>query len=807
MKAAIACLLLCLLVVALFGCGGNNPQSNYNPPPPIVSISLSATAATVQTTGYNDAGMNQFQFTATVQNATDTSVTWDVNGQLADNDTAYGKISSTGLYTAPMLMPSEQVVIHATANADRSKSASASITLQWAAQLYNLQVASSVETSTSTPMQLFFSTYGPTDVDWTINGVPMGSAAAGAVALDSNRYSGKYIAPASVPAAPVRVTATWRANGKSLSKDITITANSDPNTPNLVVSPSSATLHPGETQAFAVASSGGDPVPGAFWTMGSGIHDASDGFYGYVLREGVLRPNGTYTAPYDVPDNRVVVVTATYNGSTTRAGYAIVNLADPAVDPNSRLQGQYAFSFHDSQYMNTALGTLVADGAGNLTGTADIMTSAQRGVTGQPFTGTYTAHADGRVQATITFSVAGAQTLTQSLSLMLVSDTRAYAFTTGSLGTLVGAVEKQETAALNNTSIVGDYGFLLRGTSYAFVNNNQIATPYAWAGVLTLNSDLTVSGSGTFDDGSVRPDADISGDYGFNPTTGTGIMTVVSCETAFQFSFAVISANKLLLATSNALVLNGSTPIFDGFAERRTVTPPLNAASFTGPFVFYLGGQQFVEAGHFSADGRGGISTGLVDMRDTSSSATTHSLEWTTFTGSYTMDADDPYGRGHLQLMLSPQHTTAYIQQNARFYMIAPNKIILLMDSMTSAIAGEAFAESLSPWVPDDGRYAVHFVGPDMMHYATGWTMPLVLNGGTPWVGWLDTIGSLKSEWELSVQGEQSNDVYTFWALPLGQSFRAYAISPSRLLLIGLDTGASPNQLVWMERVDSTPPQ
>lgn len=148
MKVAIVSLLLFVLVFGFLGCG-NNSQSNYNPPPPTVAISLSATTATVQTTGYNDPGANQVQFTATVRNASDTSVTWDVNGQPAGMDATYGKISSAGLYTAPMLMPSDPVIIRATANADKTKSATAAVTLQWAAQLYNLQAAPSVETSAS----------------------------------------------------------------------------------------------------------------------------------------------------------------------------------------------------------------------------------------------------------------------------------------------------------------------------------------------------------------------------------------------------------------------------------------------------------------------------------------------------------------------------------------------------------------------------------------------------------------------------------------------------------------------------------
>ena len=200
------------LAVALVGCGGNNSSpSNYNPPPPVVSISISSATATVQTTGYNDANANTFQFTATVQHANDTSVTWSVNGQPAGmGDIGFGTISNTGLYTAPMMIPSGPIQVVAAANADKTKTATATITLQWSAQLYNLQVAPAVETSSSTPIQLFFDTNGSKDLIWMVNGVEMGTASGGAISLDYSRMAGNYIAPATVPVCQVLVMANLK---------------------------------------------------------------------------------------------------------------------------------------------------------------------------------------------------------------------------------------------------------------------------------------------------------------------------------------------------------------------------------------------------------------------------------------------------------------------------------------------------------------------------------------------------------------------------------------------------------------------
>ena len=47
---------------------------------------------------------SQQQFTATVTNTTDTAVTWQVNGVTGGNATV-GTINSSGLYTAPAVIP------------------------------------------------------------------------------------------------------------------------------------------------------------------------------------------------------------------------------------------------------------------------------------------------------------------------------------------------------------------------------------------------------------------------------------------------------------------------------------------------------------------------------------------------------------------------------------------------------------------------------------------------------------------------------------------------------------------------------
>ncbi len=71
------------------------------------------------------------QFTAKVTGTTDTAVTWSISGEGCVSNTACGKIDSTGLYTAPSVVPSPSTFrITATSVADPSKTASATVTIR-----------------------------------------------------------------------------------------------------------------------------------------------------------------------------------------------------------------------------------------------------------------------------------------------------------------------------------------------------------------------------------------------------------------------------------------------------------------------------------------------------------------------------------------------------------------------------------------------------------------------------------------------------------------------------------------------------
>jgi hypothetical protein len=89
---------------------------------PPVGITISPTTATIRVN-------RRMQFTGTLQNSSNTSLIWKVNGITGGNPAA-GTISSSGVYRAPSSVPRPAVVaVSATAAADQTKTATASVTI------------------------------------------------------------------------------------------------------------------------------------------------------------------------------------------------------------------------------------------------------------------------------------------------------------------------------------------------------------------------------------------------------------------------------------------------------------------------------------------------------------------------------------------------------------------------------------------------------------------------------------------------------------------------------------------------------
>jgi hypothetical protein len=165
-----------------------------------VSVSLTPTSATLY------ASQNR-QFTATVTNATNTTVTWTLSPNV-------GSITTSGLYTAPSTIAAQQTVtVTATSQADNTKTASATITLM---PPITVSVSPAGVTLAASQTQQFTATVTNTSntaVTWSISPV-----------VGTIGTSGLYTAPASITTQQtVTVKATSQADStKTATATITL---------------------------------------------------------------------------------------------------------------------------------------------------------------------------------------------------------------------------------------------------------------------------------------------------------------------------------------------------------------------------------------------------------------------------------------------------------------------------------------------------------------------------------------------------------------------------------------------------------
>lgn len=163
-----------------------------------IAVSISPTNAVLQV------GSSQ-QFSASVSGTSNKQVTWYVNG-VSGGSSAYGTISSSGLYKAPASVPSGgMVTVTAKSAADSTQSASAVVTLQGAPGVVSVSVSPTSAKVSGGQSQQFSATVSGTSntaVTWAVNGVQGGNGSYGTISS-----AGLYTAPPCPAGSSVTVTA------------------------------------------------------------------------------------------------------------------------------------------------------------------------------------------------------------------------------------------------------------------------------------------------------------------------------------------------------------------------------------------------------------------------------------------------------------------------------------------------------------------------------------------------------------------------------------------------------------------------
>jgi hypothetical protein len=231
------CSLLCLVCVVIFAAGCKSGTAGK------------VIAVTVAPTGVNVVIGTTLQFTAQVADTFNQNVAWSVAGGGAN-----GTISSSGLYTAPGVVPSPSLItITAISQKDTTKSASAKITVTATSTPANITVVVSPGAATVANFgtQKFTATVSGstnTAVTWQVNGTTGGNRALGFVSS-----SGLYVASSGVPTMP-------DPNGGTKAATVAVTAVSQVD--NLTSGSATVTILPGnqtaQSGAIELGTSGGN---------------------------------------------------------------------------------------------------------------------------------------------------------------------------------------------------------------------------------------------------------------------------------------------------------------------------------------------------------------------------------------------------------------------------------------------------------------------------------------------------------------------------------------------------------------------
>ncbi|MBZ5662228.1 MAG: hypothetical protein LAO08_17650 [Acidobacteriia bacterium] len=279
-----------LLIASLLGCGGVVGSGPSQPPPLTISVSPSSASILL--------GEAQL-FTATLNNATTSGVTWSVNG-IAGGNPAVGTIDATGLYTAPgALLASGAVTVQAASVDDPSKTASASVKITSDVSVSISPATSSVELGASFAFSGTVTSMGKPNPSFTWVVSETGCTGASCGIVDAN---GTYTAPQILPAVTsITLTATSIADpSKSATASINLTSSF---TLNLSGPLTVFTRTVVNYTAVVTPAANSNPSRAVAWSVsGAGCTGAACG---------TISASGAYSAPDTPPAPATVQITAT----------------------------------------------------------------------------------------------------------------------------------------------------------------------------------------------------------------------------------------------------------------------------------------------------------------------------------------------------------------------------------------------------------------------------------------------------------------------------------------------------------------
>lgn len=474
--------ILSLAGVCLAGClGGSSTKST-------VTVVVSPSSAQVYV------GLTA-EFSATVTGASDTTVTWKVNGT-EGGSAKYGTITTTGVYTAPGSVPSGTVTISAVSQSDSNASGSATVTVLAAGIVAVSPAAASVPTGTSQQFSATVNGSASDAVEWSVDAISGGNSTVGTI--DSN---GLYTAPLTPPSpGTVSITATSMADSsQSATATVAIPFGAG------ALKGQYSFLVRGTTSSGALGRAGSILADGK-GNITAGIEDVNSG----SSTATVVFNSGTYSITADGRGKLTLTNNTTGNltfyiamvsnslanlvesDTSVTSASGVLRKQDPSKFSSSSMAGNYVFNFAGVDikgYPQSLIGRFTSDGAGRLSqGVLDINDNATvSGATS--FTGS-SYQIDSTYGATYGRGVASINGL--NFAFYIVDNTRWNFLGTEDAEVMAGEVVGQVSPPAATSGLSGGFCFVGMGSTKA--SSSSSGKPVVRGGRLTMDGSGNLSG-------------------------------------------------------------------------------------------------------------------------------------------------------------------------------------------------------------------------------------------------------------------------------------------------------------------------
>ena len=652
MKSLFVFLAASLLIIT--SCGGGNKSSDSN----AVTITISPTAVTL------NQGQTS-QFTATVTNSSNTTVTWQVNG-VAGGSATTGTISSSGLYTAPASVTTGGTVnVTAVSQADTTKTATATVTLNptVVAPTSPILVSPTQATLPAGAQQSFTGTVNgaSANVTWSVSCQSTTASDCGTIS-STGVYTAPFFPP---PGGGAIVTAT--------STDNTALPGNAP----VAIQISNQSIF--GQYAFSITGKNGSSFTAAAGSISfdgqgnvtGGVEDIlgngsspltiTGGSY-HIGSDG--RGNVTVQAGGNTFKWQVVLLSHSQAYFTTfdsaNVGLGTLDLQDSSQFTLGAFQGAYSMKLTGASGANpsgrlSGAGAFTADGAGAISSGLMDLNDTGTPSTSLALTGTYTAPSN-RGRGTLTLSSSFGS---QSFVYYIANSTRVRLLETDGSNSSVVELRRQAAGPFTNGSFHGKYVTAVSGAS----NTGPVAT----------GGLLTVDGVGAFtatidinNNGNLQSAQAVTGTYSVTDgATGRTAMTWNESDGAHQFVSYPSQNGELILLQLDAVSAVGPAlpqPTSGNFS--RTFTGNFAAFASGVSFTGNAGPEAFV--GQLKPNGGSSIS-GVLEVNGNGTLTPSSS-----FNGSYTIDSA---GRGTVNATSSSSvlSTASFV-----FYVADDNRALFI---------------------------------------------------------------------------------------------------------------------------------